>query len=219
MSTELLSQRVYDWLLGRILACELKPGDRINRRDVADQVGVSVAPTLEAMVQLEWEGFLETRPRLGTRVRVVDAEEVRGRFILREALEAQGARLYCGHPVKQHEKQLLKLANAVDRSSPRSSTNWNVEIDFHRALMALTNCPVLIDAFDHVLRHSLFYAINRLLPPPRRRIAPNSHARLIRQLQVQDPDKAEQAIRAHVQARWFQQAEDAAKPRRNGSGG
>lgn len=202
MSQELLSKRVYDWLLDRILSSEFQPGHRINRREVARRVGVSVAPALEAMVQLEWEGFLETRPRNGTIVRTIDAEEVRERFILREALEAQGARIYCGAAVREHEPRLLKLARSVDRSSPLKTQNWQLEINFHRELMLLTECQVLIDTFDHVMRHSLFYSINKCLPPPPKKRAPKSHARLVTALKTNDPERADRVIRAHIRVRW-----------------
>lgn len=203
MSNELLSHRVYNWLLERILSSEFKPGHHINRRDVAEQVGVSVAPALEAMVQLEWEGFLETRPRLGTRVRMVDIEEVRGRFILREALEAQGVRLCCGGPIRANETRLLKLARKVDHSNPFNTSNWQLEIDFHRELILLTECKVLIGTFDQVMRHSLFYAINKLLPPPSKKRVPDSHSRLVAALQTDDADAADRAIRTHIRSRWL----------------
>jgi len=203
LSNQLLSQRVYNWLLERILSSEFKPGHHINRRDIAEQVGVSVAPALEAMVQLEWEGFLETRPRLGTRVRTVTLEEIHGRFLLREALEAQGARMYCGDAVRHHEKHLLKLASKVDRSNPFNSRNWQLEIDFHRALILLTECQVLINTFDQVMRHSLFYAMNQLLPPPSKKRVPDSHSRLVASLQTNNLEEADRAIRSHIRSRWL----------------
>ncbi|MDA1201787.1 MAG: GntR family transcriptional regulator [Planctomycetota bacterium] len=45
----LLSQQVYDQLYEALLDHRLKPGDRLNRRQVAEDLGVSVAPVIEAM--------------------------------------------------------------------------------------------------------------------------------------------------------------------------
>ncbi len=201
MSEELLSHRVYDWLMQRLLSRELKPGDRLNRRQVAEQVGVSVAPALEAMLQLEGEGFLETIPRQGTRVRQIDPVEVRGQLYLREAIEVQAARLYCGQAVIENEPNLLKLADVVDASDPYVEENWQAEIKFHRALMELAQCPVLLNAFDHVMRHSLFYSVNQVLPPPRVKSIPDRHHQLVRHLQTEDPDEADRVMREHHRAR------------------
>lgn len=51
-----LSEQVYHTLLDRLLSNKLIPGEILNRRDVAKELQVSVAPVLEAMVQLEHEG-------------------------------------------------------------------------------------------------------------------------------------------------------------------
>ncbi len=196
-----ISQQVYDWLLRRLLARELKPGDQVNRRQVAEQLGISVAPVLEAMVQLEWEGFLHTRPRIGTVVAQPDAQKVLGRMILREALEAQAARLCCGAPVCQHRVRLLDLAERVDASDARVEANWRAEIAFHRSLVELTGCQELVDAFDQVARHSLFHAVNELLPPPSQKRDPHAHVGLMQVLMTAGPDQAEAAMRRHLEAR------------------
>ena len=58
-----LSREVYNTLLQQLLQNELIPGTILNRRKVAAELGVSVAPVLEAMLQLEMEGFLEASGR------------------------------------------------------------------------------------------------------------------------------------------------------------
>ena len=202
MAGQILSKEVYDWLLRRLFNSDLQPGERLNRRDVARQFGVSVAPVLEAMVQLELEGFLETIPRQGTRVREIDEKEVRGRLIVREALESQGARMYCGEPVRKARRKLLKLAEVVDRTDFRSPYNWNAEVAFHRSLMELADCKVLLESFNFVMKHSLFYAHNRVLPMlPEKKMIPDSHQQLISDLETHFPDEAEEAMRRHIHAR------------------
>ena len=196
-----LSEKVYDWLMTSLLTQRLKPGDRLNRRQVAEEVGVSSAPALEAMLLLEAEGFLETVPRQGTLVRQIDAEEVRGQWLLREALEAQAARLYCGQPVVGQKVKLLRLARSADTSDPHTIQNWRAEIRFHRALIQLAGSTVLLDAFDRVMRHSLFHAVNELLPPPPKKCVSDSHQQLLAQLQTPNAEKADRIIRRHIQVR------------------
>src|SRR5688500_11104912 len=97
-----LSTRVYDDILGRIVSGRMKPGDVFNRRQVAAELGVSVAPVLEAMLELETEGLIQTLPRRGTRVCQASADDVWGQLMVREALECQAARLYCGGRITRH---------------------------------------------------------------------------------------------------------------------
>lgn len=202
MTEGLLSEKVYHWLLGQLMSRQLRPGDRLNRRKVAHEVGVSLSPALEAMVRLEWEGFLQTTPRMGTQVRPIEPTRVLGRFLLREAIETQAARIYCGQPVVEAKPRLLRLARKVDRSDPRKIENWRAEIAFHSELVRLARCPVLLEEFQRLMRHSLFYAVNQLWPPPAEKQAPDAHVQLVGALQTPDPQEADRALRAHMQARY-----------------
>lgn len=196
-----LSQQVYEKLLNRILYNELVPGEMINRREVAATLGVSVAPTLEAMLQLETEGFLETIPRKGTRIRVITDEDLRGQIVLRQALECQAARLYHGRLVTAHGTRLAKLAQKVDASTIGSRENWQSEIVFHRALVELADCPALLREFNKVMRLSLFFSANKSTTinfnAKYDRII-KSHLELVRNLETDDPDQAEKLLREHL---------------------
>ena len=88
-----LAAEAYAFVRHRILRGELSMGQVISRRKVAAELGMSFLPVSEALLRLEFEGLLESRPRAGTRVRIPSREDVRGHYIVREALEAQAARL------------------------------------------------------------------------------------------------------------------------------
>lgn len=201
MSDTLLSHRVYKELYDAMISSRLRPGDRLNRRQVAEDLGVSVAPVLEAMTQLEWEGFLQTSPRLGTVVRPVTASHAIGRFLLRQAIEVEAARIYAGTRILAQRERLVRLARKTDEAKTGSLANWRTEVDFHEALVACAGSGVLVHEFSHVMRHSLYHAANKLLPslPPR---GARLHERLIEGLCKADPDGADRLIRQHL-APWI----------------
>ncbi len=209
MSETLLSNRVYTELYDAMLAKRLRPGDRLNRRQVAEDLGVSVAPVLEAMTQLEWEGFLQTSPRLGTIVRPITARHALGRFLLRQAIEVEAARRYAGDMVRNRRDKLLKAARKTDAATAGSLANWRTEVDFHEGLVACAGCPVLQHEFSHVMRHSLYHAANKLLPslPPR---APHLHEALVEDLCKADAAAADRLIRQHL-APWISALTEAAE--------
>ena len=190
-----LSQVAYDHLSDRLLNT-LAPGDVLNRRQVAAELGISVAPVLEAMMQLEAEGLLQTLPRKGTQVRPIRSEDLRGQLLLREAIECQAARLYCGETVSAHSTELLALADTVDSSQGDSLARWRSEAAFHRALVMLAGCDALTEAFDRVMRAKLFISLKFFLeahPADER----GNHRRLIKELK-RDPDAAESVLRDHL---------------------
>lgn len=192
------SQIGYDFLVERILSGKLQPGEEINRRAVAEELGVSLAPINEAVAQLEAEGFVDVLPRRQTRVRVVRRDEVRGLLIMREAIECQAARMYCGRLVAANLPRLLELARAVDTSQPASPENEQAEGRFHGALVDLVGAPLLSGEFHKVMRRRLFYKINAIVPwhtqPPL-----DNHQNLLGELQTTDPNAAEAAMRHHLQ--------------------
>lgn len=192
------SQLGYTYLIQGILSGRLQPGEEINRREVARQLGVSLAPINEAVSQLEAEGFLEVLPRRQTRVRLVRREEVRGLLILREAIECQAARLYCGGTITANLPRLAELALAVDTSQPASAENERAETQFHSALVNLVGAPLLATEFRKVMQRRLFYKINAMVPwqtqPPL-----GNHRELLIQLQTDNPDAAESAMRHHLE--------------------
>ena len=86
-----LASKVYESVRRGILSGDLKPGQPMSRRRIATELCTSPLPVASAFQRLELEGFLESRPRAGTRVRALSLDEIRGHFVVREALETQAA--------------------------------------------------------------------------------------------------------------------------------
>ena len=198
MNSQSLSMRIYEYLLDKIFSNEIRPGEFLNRREVADEIGVSVAPVLKAMLILEAEGFLETIPRKGTRIRLIQPGELHEQLIVREALECQATRMFCGEPVVQNKNQLIKLAEAVDRTRPGTKENWKTEIEFHKALIKLADCHALLKEFDKVVQRTLFFKIHTVVP--RKEKSMRTHRNLVKALCADNPDMAEAAMRKHLRA-------------------
>lgn len=192
------SRQTYDHIMARILDGKLKPGEEVNRKVLAQELGISLAPVSEAVNQLEAEGFLEISPRRQTRVRVVTREEVRGLLIMREAMECQAARLYCGKKIREHERGLIELARRVDTTEAGSRENELAESAFHQALVDLVDCELLSREFQKIMRRKLFMKINIIVPwsvqPPL-----DSHERLVERLCSSKPAEAEAAMREHLE--------------------
>ena len=194
-----LSQDVYNEVLSRLLDNRIVPGTMLNRRDIAKELGVSVAPVLEAMLRLELEGFLESIPRKGSFVKPVRKEDVFGQLMVREALECQAARLYCGKPVLDNKKSLLKAAEQLDsHTNTRTLEGWRKEINFHLSLIDLAQCSSLSQAFIKTMQLGLFYQLHQIinvLPHPE-----DKHVDLVNKLSSVSPNEADRVIRRHLRS-------------------
>src|SRR5579863_3793778 len=102
-----LSGEAYVIVRERILRGELAIGQVISRRKLAAELGMSFLPVTEALIRLENEGLLESRPRAGTRVKVPTRQDVEGHYVVREALEAQAAMLFAERAQRGERSELM----------------------------------------------------------------------------------------------------------------
>jgi DNA-binding GntR family transcriptional regulator len=86
------TQHALDELRRAIVAGRYRPGQRVGQEEIADSLGVSLAPVREALRALEQEGQVVYRPRRGyfiTELHVADLQEI---YALRALLEERAVR-------------------------------------------------------------------------------------------------------------------------------
>ena len=143
-----LSHQAYDLIRTGILKGQFPMGAPLSRRQLARELGTSFLPVSEALQRLESEGMVESRPRVGTRVRVPTSQDIRGHYVIREALESQSARLFAEKASSQEREELRRMAERLDRlSTPihlgiflRRSASTSVCIS---RIAECTGCPAL----------------------------------------------------------------------------
>ena len=192
------AEQAYDHIVTQLLRRDLRPGDLLDRKQIAEDLGISLIPVSDAVQRLTLEGFLTTRRRQGTFVRPPSIEDVRGQFLLREALECQSARLYRGEKIRKTLPRLRKLARAADRAADAGRQLWTEDFAFHQALVALTECNALISCFERVVNLSLFH--QTALISPMLQTTYDRHSELLDDLCDASVEDAESRIREHLRS-------------------
>src|SRR3954471_20056128 len=105
-----LAAEAYGIVRHRITSGELVLGQAVSRRQLAAELGMSFLPVTEALLRLEFEGLLESRPRAGTRVRIPSPQDVEGHYLVRETLETQAAKLFASVASPAERLGLQKMA-------------------------------------------------------------------------------------------------------------
>lgn len=204
---ESLSDRAYKQIRDEILRGELSIGDILSRRRLAERLNMSFLPITEALGRLETEGLVESRPRIGTRVRVPTEQDIRESYVIREALESQAARL-CAQSITDEEKRQLRMSakhldelQRVSMQEPADSqfmfSVHTYHLEFHMRIAELARCPGLGRAIEkeQVLIFNWLYDI-----AAHRRSQPRAfHSTLADALCSGDPLAADKVMRAHVQ--------------------
>lgn len=206
LQTHSLARQAYVEIRNRILTGELAMGAVLSRRQLAAALHVSVPPVTEALQHLERDGLVESKPRVGTRVRLPTAQEIEDRGLVREALESQSARLFAERATPEERENLSAMGRQVDqlyacceaRNADRnflfSVNSYHMSLHLHIAECA--RCPALRDAIEkeQVLIFNWLYdtAVER------RTLAADHHARLTQALARGTVEEADAAMREHI---------------------
>jgi DNA-binding GntR family transcriptional regulator len=195
-----LSEHAYQSIRRMILRGQLPPGSSIPRRALAEQLGVSFLPVSEALQRLEHEGLVESMPRVGTRVKVPTLQDIRGNYVIREALESQSARLYAEKASADERREMARLAKSIDEAQPDNGVDlfdfFSLHDRFHHRIAECAGCPNLCVALEktNTLIHTWQYAALS----DYREMPAHYHQDLIATLNGGDPEAADRAMRAHV---------------------
>jgi DNA-binding GntR family transcriptional regulator len=193
-----LAAEAYNVVRQRIVRGDIALGQVISRRKLAAELSMSFLPVSEALLRLEFEGLLESRPRAGTRVRIPSPEDVRGQYVVREALEVQAAMRFAQFATDHERDELRRLAERVDLLA--SQPNRQIYVAEHHRLHAriaeCSRCPALLAAIErtHALASIWFCAMRQPSPPD----APPRHQPLADAVTSHDPTRAAIAVREHI---------------------
>jgi GntR family transcriptional regulator, rspAB operon transcriptional repressor len=205
-AAETLADQAYQEIRSRILNGTYPLGTALSRRALASEFGMSFLPISEALQQLEHDGLVESRPRAGTRVRVPSGVEIRERYMLREALESQSARLFAEFATREQKAEIRRQAKQLDRLyAAYVKSDYIAEyhlafqtehMAFHSRVAELSRCHLLKVALER--EQVLIY--NALLDVAARQtcLPVNFHADLAAALTSGDALKADEAMRAHI---------------------
>ena len=194
-----LADRAYERLLSEITTGKLSPGAVLDRRSIAERLSMSTIPVLEAIRRLEKDGLIESRARWPARVKVHDAESIRGEYDVREALAAQAARLCAAHATDDELDDLEGIAREAHRllADPQAAADegGREHMRFHERLAELTRCPTLIELLEMINRRVLMRR-NWTRASLHSSRPPDWHARIVAAIRSRDALKADEAARA-----------------------
>ena len=193
-----LAAEAYAVVRRRIVRGEMALGQAVSRRKVAAELGMSFLPVSEALLRLEFEGMLESRPRAGTRVRIPSRDDVKGHYLLRELLEAEAARRFAEGATKSERAGLLKMAARVDALSAGKNRGPYLALH-HRLHSRIAECA-RSGALSAVIEQTCALSSTWfcLLPKPEKPRTSSRHRDLAKALVTCTPAQAAAVMREHV---------------------
>lgn len=204
----LLSDLIYEDLLGRLVSGQLRPGSHLAEPQIAAELGCSRTPLRSALTRLVGEGLLQQRRHRGCFVTQPTADEVDEVYEVRKATESLAAGLLAGRATLEQLQTLAGLCEALEDARNRlDMLDYNrLDFRFHRFVVqacgnrclthvshagALVLLSFLIPAYFEPLSAETPWPA----PEPR-----DGHRAIYEAIASRNVTAAEQAMRHHIEA-------------------
>ncbi len=196
LKKENLGELVYQQIRSMIINKDLVPGEKINKKELADIIGVSPTPVNEALLRFVSEGLIEQRERYGFYLKIFTNNDMKELFAVRAGLEGVALRL-C---VEQCDlKNKPEIYNAFDGFSlPMSDQEYKkyqkADRLFHESILLASENTIITDFiknFDFIIK---CYQ-KGLIRPPEETLP--EHKEIISAVKAGDAEKAQNLIMAH----------------------
>jgi GntR family transcriptional repressor for pyruvate dehydrogenase complex len=213
--TSRLYEQIVQQIEESIVKGELKPGDQLPaERELAQRFGVSRTAVREAVKALREKGLVEAysgkgtfitdgttqavRQSLDLMVKIGQAEGSTHLAEVRAILEPEIAALAA---TRIQEPELATMHEAVavmDRAGQDPDAYIEADLDFHLALAEGAANPLILSLLDSIvgLLREQRLRIFRVPGGPER--GQLHHKRILEAVEKKDPEKARQAMRAHL---------------------
>src|SRR5215210_3232388 len=181
MAAERASDLAYERILERILDLRLPPSAFVNEQALAADLGLGRVPVREALARLATDRFITVLARRGTLVTPLSLTDVLDMFEAREAIECGVAHIAATRAQPRDLATLRELVSAADRA--RESVEYEdflrADHEVHTFLVHTVRNPLLQDAADRLLLHSVRFWRSYWAARPPRIEAMISHADLL----------------------------------------
>jgi DNA-binding GntR family transcriptional regulator len=173
---------------------------RLDERRLAQDFGISRTPVREAMAQLEREGFVRSVPRRGIYVVRKTKREVIEMITAWAALESMAARLITQNAVDADIAALRHMFTTFEGGQVQAKLDEysEVNIEFHQAIIRLSNNGVLIDLAENLFTHMRMIRRKTIVEKDRADRSIRDHMNIIEALEARDTERAEDLVRQHA---------------------
>lgn len=149
------SDKLIDQLSLDIANGVLRPGDQLEEADLAARFGVSRTPIREAVRAMVDCGLLETRPRKGAFVRVLNPKELLDLFEVAAELEGLACRLSATNLTHKGAEDIRNALQLCRSACAAEDTNAyrNANLAFHDAIHRAADNQALIEQLQQMQLH------------------------------------------------------------------
>ena len=194
-----MGRRLYKTLAEQIIKGEIKPGERLDERDLAERFEVSRTPVREALRGLQERGLVESMPRRGVVVATISLDQLEELFEAQCEIEALCARRATESMTTMERKELELLHQQCAQQAANDDYLGYLDANnqFHAAIARGTHNAVLIAMLSDLRDRLAPYRQTQPEVEGRLAVSHGEHVAIARAIFAGNPEAAFVAMRDH----------------------
>ena len=212
MASRSAREIAYETIRSRIITMDLKPGDELNDRELAQELGISRTPMREALIMLNIAHMVVIKPQSGTHVAPIDLKLMEMEQFARFTLEKEILNRIRGRLTAEQEAAYrlnLESYRQLERdpsAENRETRMLDLDNAFHRRAFELCGME---HHFDHML--ASLQHVERIrkfsLQTNENKAVCAAHTRILDAMVQNDTQELSRALESHL-SRYKQTVEE-----------
>lgn len=200
----MLKVEAYERFKNRLFSGELKPGQFVTQRELADLVGVPLGPAREAIQRLQFESLVKVYPQRGIQITDLSARLIREAYQLRTVLETGAVRRFARDGDPAVMERLIEDTRSVLARSNRKITHAlrieAVEVDWsmHDAIIGSLGNELFSEAYRVNAARIRLIRANNVFSDVRLVEVMNEHLAILHACRGRKEAAAVSALEAHL---------------------
>lgn len=152
-----MNEKIYSIIKKRILNLYFEPGQNLNPKELAKELGVSQTPIREVLLRLEWEKLVTIIPRMGIQVTKIDFKELKEIYRSRILIEGELCRLAAQNITNEHLSEMKNLLISCKKIKNGHVREELVVLDskFRKILFQAADCRTLQEISELLYNQTL----------------------------------------------------------------
>jgi DNA-binding GntR family transcriptional regulator len=196
-----LREQAREAIRASIITGVMEAGRVYSVPPLAEQLGVSLTPVREAMLDLVNERLLEPVRNKGFRVPVLSDQDLQDIFEIRTLLEASSVRRISGPMLAAKRAEFAELVHQIeDRAASGDLTGFlTADRQFHLGLLSMLGNQRLIELVGSLRDQTRLYGLADLVKSDRLMESAREHADILESLAEGNGAQAEALTRRHLE--------------------
>jgi DNA-binding GntR family transcriptional regulator len=176
---------------------QIKPGSRIDQKELAKKLNLTIIPVREALSALTNAGFLKKIPGMGIFCKAYTVDEIEELIEIRGVLEGLAAKKATEKITEEEKLKLLQMSKKLSDPSKYDNEKDFVKdhVNFHKFIAEISKCPFLIQLLEntHITQEVLSNISASIWP-----VKPHNHTKIAEAVCSDNPESAETEIKKHI---------------------